>query len=135
MCDIDFNETAAVFKTVYRTARKQHRCNTCRCMIQPRDRYLTTTVIVRGDPPDVSKACAVCAAMWEDFKASHDYYYASDSLWDMLEGCVDRMLRSEKKLPSVRVAFYAGMSEQDKKWRRYMAIIKRRRYRNKEVDG
>lgn len=132
MCYIDIDDPADVFNPVPRTARKQHKCGTCRHPIAPGQAYLHTTTIHEGHI-SVAKACAVCAALWQDFFKSHNGGYASDMLVDMLQDCIETFYRT-KQPPATRRAWIKGLGESERKWRDYLAIVlNRRRTARKEA--
>lgn len=54
------SEAPSVFRTVYRTARKQHKCCECRQPIVISERYLYSSGIWDGEPSDY-KQCLICA--------------------------------------------------------------------------
>ena len=137
MCIIEADETADVFTTQYRVARKGHRCHTCGAAISKSERYLVTTTISRGGRPQRTKACCLCATMWEDFRSHHDAYYATNWLSQMLSDCSDDALsiNGRRLTPKQRLDFYASLSEEDKKWRRYLAVLTLRQHRNSKTKN
>jgi len=87
MCEISFDEGASVWKESEHTARKQHRCDCCRGVIRPGERYTKTFWI--GDGRACSeKSCAPCALVTREFDEEHDAVGCPSYMRTLLEGCV-----------------------------------------------
>lgn len=89
MCLIDDGERCEVWSETHRTARKQHKCDSCTQPIAAGSRYLVHFSVFEGYPQH-EKMCDWCDAQRAVFSAEHDGYTSPPSnLEQMIEGCID----------------------------------------------
>ena len=126
MCSIDGERADVWYQTEHR-ARIQHKCQSCALPIEPGHVYLRTFCVYDGDV-STKKVCAVCAQIWIEFQTHHGFAFEPDTIDEQLAECVDFS-------GAWGAGYWASaaeriecneISEDDRMWRRLLAVIKGR---------
>jgi hypothetical protein len=125
MCTIEMDDYCEVWKETFQHARKQHRCSSCRTMIQPGDRYMKLFMIYDHSPSQ-EKVCLVCESLWRSFTEAHDGGLSPENLQEMLSDCVADLRWVQFKSAAGRLDYFEDMDDNEKQWRRYLAALKLR---------
>lgn len=88
MCDIDYDgEECQVWQeTVIKKARKEHKCNACRGVINPGDSYLKHFSVYDGYVTS-NKACKDCHELSTEFLNDHGVTYPPYALRSNIQEC------------------------------------------------
>lgn len=110
MCEIGELDPCSAWSETERKARKQHRCNCCRGLIAPKERYLVNFNVHEGEMSS-TRMCLACAAARKLFCEDHTDGQLCDgpTFRELLLGCIAD-----------------GDEESDQKWRPMLDAMKAR---------
>ena len=109
MCEIDLGDPCEVWVPSTAVARKPHRCDGCRRVIQPGEKYHKTFARFEGEDAS-SKHCRDCGRDMDAFSKAHEQQLPHPTgLVDAVQECIDE-----------------GSPNEERRWKAMLARIRAR---------